>query len=237
MVVPRPTRARRLAADFAELVHEPTTEVGRLQRGVELVVSFVGGCDHAGVTVLTPSFMETVAASDDVVRRGDDWQHELSEGPGLHSVRSRSTVVSQDLRADTRWRAWGPRAATDLGVRSAMSVLLDPSGDTVGALTLYADRTNAWDDEQQALARTLAGQLALASADARRLDDRQRALVSRVGMGQAQGIVMERFGMTADEAYDYIQQLSAGTHVQLIHLAEHIVETRDLPALRDRHRF
>jgi GAF domain-containing protein len=231
MAVPRSLRTRRSAAEFADLVHAPSTEMGRLQRGAELVVSFVGGCDHAGVTVLTPSFIETVAASDDVVRRGDDWQHELSEGPGLHSVRNRTTVVSQDLRVDPRWRAWGPRAARSLGMRSALSVLLEPAGDTVGALTLYADRTDAWGDEQQALARTLARQLALATADARQLDDRQRALVSRVGLGQAQGIVMERFGLTSDEAHDYLQRLSAGTHVQLVHLAEHIVETRDVPTL------
>ena len=233
MVVSRTSAAPRPPRDFAQLVREPSTEAGRLQRGVELVVALVGGCDHAGVTVLTPAFMETVAASDDVVLRGDSWQHELSEGPGLESLRRRSTVVSQDLRNDPRWRSWGPRAVLGLGVRSTISVLLDPHGDTVGSLTLYADRTDVWDDDHRMIAQALAGQLALAAADARLLDDRQRTLASRAGVGQAQGIVMERFGMSAEQASDYLRRLARGTQMKLVHLAEAIVATRELPVLRD----
>lgn len=234
MPVPRPTHARTRwsSSDFARLVHEPSTEVGRLQRGAELVVALVGGCDHAGVTVLTPHFMETVAASDDVVRRGDGWQHALSEGPGLDSVRHRTAVVSQDVGGDPRWRAWGPRVAADLGVRSAMSVLLETGGTALGSLTLYADAVDAWDEPRRALAQTLAGQLALAGADARVLDHREQSLVARVGMGQAQGIVMERFGMTADQAAEHLRRLALSTQLSLVHLSEVIVETREVPRFR-----
>lgn len=221
------------STDFAGLVHEPFTENGRLQRGVELVVALVGGCDHAGVTILTSAFMETVAASDDLVRRGDGWQYELNEGPGLDSVRGRTTVVSQDLRVDPRWRAWGPRVASGLGVRSTLSVLLETRGAPVGSLTLYADRVDAWGDEQQAQTRILAAQLALAVFDARMLDERERELVSRTGIAQAQGIVMERLGVSAGQAADYLDRLSRETHVRVLHLAERIVETRELPLLKD----
>lgn len=227
-----PVPVSRDLSDFAELVRRPATEARRLQRGVELAVALVQACDHAGVTVLTPAFAETVAASDDVVRRGEVWQHELSEGPGLESVRGRTTVVSQDLRTDPRWRAWGPRAADGLGVRSSMSVPLNLDSDLVESLTLYADRVHVWDDERQALATTLARQLGLAAADARLLDDRERALVSRTGLGQAQGIVMERFGMSAAEAYDHLERLSRSNHLDPVHLAEHIVETREVPGPR-----
>lgn len=231
MAGPPPLVSPRVPTDFARLVHLATTESGRLQRGVELVVSLVAGCDHAGVTVLTPHFVETVAASDDVVRRGDSWQHELSEGPGLESVRRRATVVSQDLATDPRWRSWGPRAVTALGVRSMMSVLLESDGDTVGALNLYGDRPRVWDDENLALAVALAGQLTVAVADARMLDARARALLARSGMGQAQGIVMERFGLGPEEAAAYLERLAERTHLDLVHLAERIVENRDLPVL------
>lgn len=232
-VPPRSVGAPSTPADFASLVQEPSTEAARLQRGVELVVALVDGCDHAGVTVLTTSYTETVAASDDVARRGDGWQSELSEGPGLDSVRSRRTVVSQDLRTEPRWRTWGPRAVAGLGVRSTMSVLLESRRDAVRSLTLYADRVDVWDDERHTLALELAGQLALATADARLLEDRQRALFLETELRQAQGIVMERFEMGADAAFDYLRRLSQGTQVTLVHLVERIVETRELPALRD----
>ncbi|HEY0238546.1 MAG TPA: GAF and ANTAR domain-containing protein [Friedmanniella sp.] len=233
MPEPRSIRERRPPSDFAQAVHEQVTEAARLQRGTELAVGLVAGCDHAGVTVVTPAFMEVVAASDDVVRRGESWQYELSEGPGLETIRSRRTVISQDLGHDPRWRSWGPRAVAGLGVRSTLSVLLDLPGKTVGSLTLYADRLNAWDDEQRGLAQTLAGELARAAAWARLLDDRRRSLAVQAEVGQAQGIVMERFGMSADQATSYLDQLSRATRVALVHLAEHIIETREVPVLRE----
>jgi GAF domain-containing protein len=237
MAVPRLHRAPRPTGDFAMLVREPGTRAGRLQRGVQLAVEQLPVCDHAGVTILTPHFVETVAASDDVVRRGDDWQYELSEGPGLDSVRSRATIVSQDLKTDARWRSWAPLAVDGLGVRSSMSLLLDSHDDTVGSLSLYADRTAVWDDEQQTLARGLADLLAVAVADARTLEVQTRSLRSRAGIGQAQGIVMERLGMTAEQAFEHLRRLALRRRVTLVHLADHIVETRELPALRgeDRH--
>jgi GAF domain-containing protein len=233
MAAPQVLPRQQASADFARLLHQSLTEGGRLQRGVELAVSLLGGCDHASVTVLTPHYVETVAASDDVVLRGDGWQYELSEGPCLDSVRGRTTVVSQDLGRDPRWRSWAPRVVDGLGVHAMMSVLLYASGDEVGSLNLYSDRVEVWDDEAQLLARSLADQLAVAVADARLLDERERALLSRSGIGQAQGIVMERFGLSADQALDLLRGMSRGTRVGLVHLAEHIVETRRLPAFDD----
>ena len=231
MVAPLIVPPHQAAADVARLLHQSSTEGGRLQRGVDLAVALVAGCDHASVTVLNPVYVETVAASDDVVRRGDGWQYDLSEGPCLDSVRGRTTVISQDLGHDPRWRSWAPRAVDSLGVRAMMSVPLHASVEEVGSLNLYADRARAFDDEQQALARTLAGQLAVAVADARLLDERERALLARTGIGQAQGIVMERYGLSADQALDLLSRIARGTQVGLAHLAEHIVETRRLPRI------
>lgn len=219
----------RSSPGFVRLLREPSTEAGRLQRGVELAVSLIERCDHASVTMLTPQYAETVAVSDDVARRGDGWQHDLSEGPGLDSVRRRVPVVSQDLRADRRWRAWGPRAVDRLGLRSVVSVPLDADVGGVGALNLYADRPQAWDAGQRSLAAALAGQVAVAAADARLLDARTAAMLTRSGVGQAQGMVMERFGLTAEQAFAYLERLSADAGVGLLHVAERLVETRDLP--------
>jgi len=214
---------------FVRLLREPPSEAGRLQRGVELAVGLIERCDHASVTVLTPHYVETVAVSDDVARRGDGWQHDLSEGPGLESVRRRVPVVSQDLRTDRRWRAWSPRAVERLGMRSVVSVPMDTEGGGVVALNLYADRSQAWEPGQRALASALAGQVAMAAADARLLDARTAALLARSGVGQAQGMVMERFGLTAEQAFDYLQRLSADAGLGLLHVAERLVESRDLP--------
>lgn len=234
MVEPTLLSSRLVSADpsspgVVRLLRAATTEAERLQRGVELAVALIGPCDHASVTVLTPHYVETVAVSDDVARRGDGWQHDLSEGPGLESVRRQVPVVSQDLRADRRWRAWGPRAVERLGMRSVVSVPLDAEGGGVGALNLYADRPQAWDPGQRALAAALADQIAVAATDARLLGARMAALLARRDVGQAQGLVMERFGLTAEQAFDHLQRLSADLGVGLPQLAERVVETGDLP--------
>jgi hypothetical protein len=197
VALPRtPTSSDRVVSRFAGLLHESSSGSARLQRGVELAVTLVPWLDHASVTVLTPHYVETAAASDEVARRGDSWQHELSEGPGLDSVRTRTAAPG-----------------------------------AVGSLNLYADRVLAWDVGQQRLARALGDQLAVAVAEARLTDAGAREALARAGLGQAQGIVMERFRMTPEQAFTHLERLAQVRQVPLVHLAERIVSTRELPVL------
>lgn len=229
MVPPRP--AARLSAG-ARGSYEPATELARLQQGVRLVVQLVDACDHAGVTVSAPTFLETTASSDGIAQQGDDWQYELGEGPCLDAVRQQHTVLSQDLRSDVRWTTWGPRVVDELGVRSMLSLLLFTHKNTFAALNLYGDRTDAWDDDQLVMASALAEHLAVAAADAREIENRGRSMISRTMIGQAEGILMERFGLSADRAFEYLRRISQGNHTKLVDVAREIVETRTLPAPR-----
>ena len=187
-------------------------------------------CDHASVTVLTPHYVETVAVSDDVARRGDGWQHDLSEGPAPGEPAAAGAGRQPGPPGRPPLAGLGPtrRRAARRAV-GGLAARWRPQGGGVGALNLYADRPQAWDAGQRALAASLAGQVAVAAADARLLDARTAAMLARSGVGQAQGMVMERFGLTAEQAFDYLQGLSRDTGVGLLHVAEHLVETRDLP--------
>lgn len=215
--------------DFARAVQGLQGQTARLQRGVELVVQVLEGCDHAGVSVGTRREVITAAATDDVVERGDTWQYELGEGPCLDAVRHQNTVISHDLRTDDRWPLWGPRVIAGLGINAMMSLLLYTRQDTIGALNLYADRSRAWDADQIAAAHALAGHLAVAVADAREIEGRGRAMISRTVIGQAEGIIMERFGISADRAFDYLRRISQHHNRKLIAVAEELVATRSLP--------
>ena len=208
---------------------EPVTESARLQQGVELVVQLVDRCDHAGVTLSTPSSVETVASSDEVVRQGDAWQYELGEGPCLDAVRLHHTVVSPDLAVDPRWPRWGPKVVASLGVRSMLSLLLFSHQRTFAALNLYGDGLGVWDDEQLAVAQALAEHLAVAAADAREVENRGRSMITRTMIGQAEGILMERFGLSAGRAFEYLRRVSQSNHTKLVDVAREIVETRNLP--------
>lgn len=205
----------------------------RLRRGVELAVELVDGCDHAGVTVSSPSLLETVAATDGVARQGDAWQYELGEGPCLDAVRQQHTVLSQDLRADTRWVTWGPRVVDQLGIRSMLSLLLFTNNNTFAALNLYGNRTDAWDDDQLVIASALAEHLAVVAADAREIENRGRSMISRTMIGQAEGILMERLGLAPGTAPAYLTGVARAAGTTVVGAARELVDTGHVPGPAD----
>lgn len=215
--------------EFARFLHGAEGAEARLQRGVELVVELVDGCDHAGVTVASKAGVWSAAATDDVVRDGDALQYALGEGPCLDTVRFDHTVLSHDLVTDRRWPRWAPRIVADFGVHAMMSLLLYTEQDTLGALNLYADQTGAWDGDAIVIGHALADQLAVAVADAREIENRGRAMAGRTVIGQAQGILMERYGINAERAFDYLRRVSQDTNRKLVAVADEVVRTRVLP--------
>ena len=225
-------RGRETTGDFARDVQQLADPHERLQRGVELVVELVDGCDHAGVTIVNHNGVTTAAASDDLVLRGDELQYGLGEGPCLDAVRAQRTVISQDLTADSRWRRWAPQVVSDLDVRAMMSLLLYTQHDSLGALNLYGHHPEAWNDDGISIAHSLAGHLAVAVADAREIHNRGRAMVNRTVIGQAEGILMERFKVTADQAFDQLRRVSQHHNRKLVSVAEELVRTGQLPPSR-----
>lgn len=216
--------------EFARFVHDAGTEDARLQRGVDAAVELVDGCDHAGVTMATRDRVWSAAVTDQVVAGGDALQYELREGPCLDTVRFQHTVVSHDLSGDRRWPVWAPQMVTRFGVKAMLSLLLFTNQDTIGALNLYADETDPWSVEAISVAHVLADQLAVAIADAREIDNRGKAMSSRTAIGQAQGILMERFGIDAEQAFTYLRRVSQDSNRKLVDVARDLVASRQLPS-------
>jgi AmiR/NasT family two-component response regulator len=52
------------------------------------------------------------------------------------------------------------------------------------------------------------------------------ALTTRDVIGQAKGILMERHGLTADEAFDRLVTMSQHTNVKVREVAQYLVELR-----------
>jgi GAF domain-containing protein len=226
--IPRP---RRSTGDFARLLQTEPGPVARLQRGVELVTQLIADCDHAGVTAASRSKLSTVAASDGVVREGDAWQYELDQGPCLDAIRHEQLVISSDLTQERRWTVWAPRVVIRLKVHAMMSVQLYTHSTSFGALNLYSDRSMAWDHRQIAVAEALAGQLAVAIADAVEIENRGRAIASRTLIGQAQGILMERYGLSSDRAFAYLRRQSQESNRKLVAIAQDLVQNRTVPEM------
>lgn len=199
------------------------------QVAVDLAVKLIAGCDHAGVSIQQGRTICSPASSDDVARRGDALQDQLDEGPCLDSVRSHETVISQDLRHEERWPRWAPQVVVELGIQGMMSLGLNTNACSFGALNLYADRATAFDPKDCANAEAFATQISVALAARREIYQRSIAMENRTVIGQAEGILMERLGIDAGQAFAYLRRLSQTEHRKLITISSEIVETRRLP--------
>jgi AmiR/NasT family two-component response regulator len=56
-------------------------------------------------------------------------------------------------------------------------------------------------------------------------------MVTRTIIGQAEGILMERLMITADQAFGVLSRLSQQSNVKLRDLARNLVETGEIPRI------
>ena len=201
----------------------------RLQLAVDAAPSLVERCRHAGFTANDAGVLTTRASSDELVRRANDLQQELQEGPCLDVMRDQDTLASPDLAHEARWPRWAARVHDELGAGSMISVLVHTDADSFGALSLYADRGVRFEADDVAIAQTLAAHLAMMMAAGRESDQLGRAIHNRSTIGQAQGILMERLDIDAAQAFDYLRRVSSTTNRKLADVAAEIARTRTLP--------
>jgi hypothetical protein len=221
-------------AEVARALFEPGTVAGTLQLTVDLAVATVEGCDAAGVFVLRDGEVFTAASSDPLVVELDKLQFASDEGPCLDAVADGGTSYAADLAEDTRWPQFGPAAAS-AGVRSALAFRL--SSRPISALNLYAHLPAAFGSTDRAkglIFATLAG-LALENAGDRadeeeRLVNLRKALATRELIGQAQGILIERERITADQAFDVLRRASQHLNIKIREVANTLIETGESPA-------
>jgi GAF domain-containing protein len=226
--------ASNIIGEFSQLAHDlaaAADEAARLKVAVDAAVSLVGHCDHAGITVNDAGGLLTRVGSDDVVRRANELQSELGEGPCLEVLRDQNTLVSADLSRDLRWPLWSKRVCDELEVGSMMSLLIYTDRHSYGALSLYARRGAELGADDVAVAQALAGHLAVIMTAEREIDQLGLALHNRNVIGQAQGVLMERLDISAEQAFDYLRRASSTTNRKLVVVAADVARTRQLPTL------
>ena len=218
-------------ADAARALQAETSTQRTLERCVALATELIDGCDYAGISfVRRKAPIETPAATDPLVIRGDELQYSLQEGPCLDAIWDNETVRSPNLATEQRWPRWAPRVVDELGVASMLSFQLYTSGDTLGALNLYSKRVDAFDEDDFNAGMMLAAQGAVALAESQATEQWQNAALNRTIIGQAEGILMERFTLTADRAFAVLRRVSQQNNVKLYQVAGELVVTREIPA-------
>jgi transcriptional regulator with GAF, ATPase, and Fis domain len=223
-----PSMALRLEELAGELVD--VHDVGDTLEGVLELAVQLAPCDVASVSLRhSKGELETTAASDPVAQRAHEIQQELGEGPCIDVVWDESGVnVVPDMSDSSRWPRWGHKAS-GLGLTSLLAVRLFTSKHTIGALDLYSFQQHEYDTDDVLAARVIATRAAAALASAQHEETLWEAIDARHQVGQAQGILMERYGLSADQAFGVLRRYSQEQNRKLRLVAQDIITTRTLP--------
>lgn len=196
---------------------------------VALARATVGGADGVSVSLRRHGRLATVAASDQTISDMDADQYATGEGPCVDaSVEGRWFHV-ESLDTETRWPAFTPKARA-LGINAILSSPLRARELPVGALNIYSRSTAAFTPTDQELAALFATEASAILADAG-WDATHDLLAGRIGealtgrqvIAQAQGIIMQREGLTGDAAYAGLLRASLDAGMPLRECAEDIV--------------
>jgi AmiR/NasT family two-component response regulator len=96
-------------------------------------------------------------------------------------------------------------------------------------LSLYALHPDAFTADDEAIAHILARHASVAVATARHEVSMAQAVDARKLVGQAMGILMERFDMNGDQAFAVLRRYSQDTNTKLRDVAQTLIDTRSLP--------
>jgi GAF domain-containing protein len=218
-----------LSVGIARDLFAPSRPAETLQTVVRLARRTFG-CDGAGVVLTAKGGGFTAAAaSGSDAALADAMQVEYHQGPALEAIAGWRPAVSAELRFDSRWRFWGPMTA-DLGFRSVLSLPL-ADGNPFGALTLYSRHPTFFRIGSLATKLSFAQQVSVAIAIAVEREQLVRARDSRGIVGQAQGILMERYQISAEQAFALLRRYSSHLNQKLRLVAERIIADRSLPEL------
>ena len=191
----------------------------------QTVLDVIPGAGVAGFLLFTKAGkFETKAATADLMYEIDRLQIENGEGPCIEAAVDELIVRTDDFQREQRWPHYSAEVLK-LGVRSALSFKLYTSQRNAGALNIFSFEPEAFGPEDEGVGQVLAAHAAAAILASRQGEQLQSALSSRDLIGQAKGIIMERYNVDAVRAFELLRELSQTENVKLVDVAKRVIDT------------
>jgi GAF domain-containing protein len=214
--------------DLAEVLGELTSIARRAMPGSE----------SASITLIRDEDPFTAAHDGQMALDADELQYQRDFGPCVDAGRSGQLFLIADMRTEERWPDYTRHAAAQ-GVGSSLSVPLPFQAATIGALNNYSTQPHAFGEDDVAIGQEVASWVAFAVANASaaasasdEAANMRSAMVTRGGIEQAKGILMERHKITADQAFTLLSKASQHTGLKLRDVATDLVRTGVIPGSR-----
>jgi GAF domain-containing protein len=217
---------RRIADIVRALQDRPDTDsetvIAELTEHAALEIP---GARYAGVTVTSNrNRIDTPATTHPYPLILDEIQQRHLEGPCLASAWEMQTFHIVDLENDFRFPKYRRDALAETPIRSIMAFQLFIANQSMGALNVYSEEPGAFDEKTEEVGLIFATHSSVAWNSARRDEQLRRALASRDTIGQAKGMIMERYNIGAIQAFDMLRKLSQDSNVPLARIAEELIE-------------
>lgn len=201
------------------------------QRVVERVAEHAKaslGCDDAGIMLVSGRRrIELGATTSARVLAADRNQLLFDEGPSFETLDDVEHRVINDTQIEARWPQWC-RGAALLGLRTVLAVRLETNGGTHGSLNLYWEEPHLVSEDDVAVAKVFAQHASIALAETNNDHHLRLAMDARKVIGQAQGVLMERYDLDAGRAFEVLRRYSQTSNMKLRDVAQMIVERRHI---------
>jgi GAF domain-containing protein len=178
---------------------------------------------YASITVKhADGRLETAAPTDRLICDVDAKQYQLQQGPCYEAAVDAVHVTAPRLATDSRWPEYAA-AAVSAGIQAQAGIRLFDAKASNGALNLYSQREGAFAD-LDGLHELFSHQAGMAIDFARHIDQLQQAIETRQLIGEAVGVVMERFQLDDARAFGFLTRLSQNENIKLKVVAEQLVD-------------
>jgi ANTAR domain len=190
---------------------------------VTSAVATIPGVDAGSISITHHGRIETRHPTTEIIGKLDRTQSELNEGPCISAIEDPpedGIIIVQDLASEDaeRWPRFAP-LAVETGHRGLMSTQLSADGGPRAALNLYSVAPDAFGEHARTMAGLFGIQAAMLLYGADTAHHLQKAVDSRDLIGQAKGILMERFSLDDDAAFQMLVKSSQETNMKLTDVA------------------
>lgn len=215
-IMPSDPRIRTAMHQLADTLSSPRDIPEVLAVLTKGAVEAIPGAASASISVRhEDGRLETLAPTNNLIEALDAEQYRLNEGPCYQIVTDETFLVSSDLAHDDRWTRFG-RIAADAGFPALLAVLLTADGTKRrSALNVYASSPHEYDASSVEIAQLFASHASVAMGFVGTYEQLGGAITNRQIIGQAVGIVMERYKLPESAAFDYLVRVSQASNVKL----------------------
>ncbi|MGK5111252.1 MULTISPECIES: ANTAR domain-containing protein [unclassified Geodermatophilus] len=234
-------QTRAALDELGRLLLSNQTPQSVLQRVVELVQQAMPAGAEVSITLMRGEQPATAAFTGSLAGDLDESQYARGHGPCLEAALGGHVVEIPDGRTEDRWPDYLP-TFLERGALSSMAAPV-PAAHLAAGLNVYARVAEAFTADDRAALAAFAAYAGAALTnldalqDARDLaDNLEKAMESRSVIEQAKGVLIERFKLTADQAFRLLADASMNTNRKVRDVADHLVLTGELDRTPATHR-